>query len=71
MSTDPVYRYLITNLQARHKICEMEYTALKRIIEEPATQPFERGVAMERRDALIREWAKLVDTLRLLAQKDS
>ena len=68
MTTDPINRFLLTNLEARQKLCEMEYAALIRLIESPDTAPFERGVAMERRDELMRDWARIVETLSLLAQ---
>ena len=67
MSTDPINRFLLTNLHARQKLCEMEYAALLRVIESPKTQPFERGAALERRDELMREWAKIIESLNLLA----
>jgi hypothetical protein len=67
MSTDPINRFLLTNLHARQKLCEMEYAALLRLIESPKTEPFERGAALERRDELMREWAKIIESLDLLA----
>ncbi len=66
MATDPIHQFLLTNLQARQKLCEMEYASLIRVIESPKTQPFERGAALERRDALMREWAKITESLNLL-----
>jgi hypothetical protein len=68
MTTDPINQFLLANLEARQKLCEMEYAALIRLIESPDTAPFERGVAMERRDELMRDWARVVETLSLLAQ---
>jgi len=68
MTTDPINCFLLTNLEARQKLCEMEYAVLIRLIESPDTPPFERGVAMERRDELMRDWARIVETLSLLAQ---
>ncbi len=67
MSTDPIHQFLMTNLQARHRLCEMEYASLLRLIESPNTEPYERGAALERRDELMREWSKIIESLSLLS----
>lgn len=59
-------RMRIANLEARRELHEIERDALTRQINSRLKTPWQREEAIERRDDLLSEWAKVVEELQSL-----
>lgn len=69
---DDIHRRMrIANLEARRELREIERADLSRKIDSPLTTTPERKAAMERRDAVITEWAGIVEQLQVFHSSDS